>query len=400
MTTISFGSPGWVIGEREFFIKRALGSHVWDNKDRRYMDLTSGWNVVNAGWNNPEILDALRSCAETLPFKPSWCFDIYSTALVETLSGILPGYIPIAGCSGADGIDNALKVVRLVTGRPGVISFAGAYHGSSTGAALATGYEVSHLDSLGLPHRQVSLPFVTTDEGLLAVEQLVRSTEDAGAIVFETVLTNAGCFTLSEEYLNLLRSLADEHDLLLVCDEIGTGFGRTGKVLSHAPALKPDIVVLGKALTNGLYPLSLCMVSKDLVGFLSKESFLSTFAGAPLGCAAAIASINYHTRHDLASKAASNGVAIRKKFEETLSGCELIVGLHGCGLELAVHFDWTRCRDVGLTPCELIRHLKSQDVFATLSTDSQLMIIPPLIAETTDLLSAMDVIIDVIRSYS
>jgi 4-aminobutyrate aminotransferase-like enzyme len=397
--TLSLSQSRSVTGEPGFLIKSALGAHVWDHRGRRYIDLTSGWNVVNAGWNNPEILEAWRKCSDTLPFRPSWCADDYGAMLVEMLSDLCHGYIPIAGCSGADAIDNALKVARLVTGRPGVISFAGTYHGSSTGAALAMGYDVPHLEVLGVAERHVSLPLGGSDDDLSTADLIVRSAECAGAIVVETILTNAGCLAPSEQYFAMLRELADELGLLLVCDEIGTGFGRTGAMLSHGCVLRPDIVVLGKALTNGLYPLSLCMVSKDLVGYLNWESFASTFAGAPLGCAAAVASMAYITRHDLASRAASNGATIRQRLLRNVSSSKLVSAVHGRGLELAVHFDWALCNAVGLTPHELIRCLRERETFATLSADSHLMIMPPLIAEIEDLLSAMDAIGDVVHTF-
>lgn len=128
----SLGQARRVSADPPFFIKRAQGAHVWDCEGHRYLDLTSGWNVVNAGWNNPEIMEAWARCAEILPFKPSWCADEFSKALSDLLSDCWPGYMAIPGCSGAQGIDNALKVARLATGRSGVMSFAGAYHGSST----------------------------------------------------------------------------------------------------------------------------------------------------------------------------------------------------------------------------------------------------------------------------
>jgi 4-aminobutyrate aminotransferase-like enzyme len=192
-------------GKRSFRIAGAAGGEVWDAQGSKYIDLTSGWNVVNAGWNNSEIGAAWRASLDKLTFRPSWCAEASFDALVAEFAGLVPGFVPIASCSGAEAIDNALKIARLVTGKTGVISLSDAYHGSSTGASLATGYDVPHLTGLGLEECRHSILYSPDEKALLETERTVRRAENAGALVFETVLTNAGCYVLTDEYLTLLK---------------------------------------------------------------------------------------------------------------------------------------------------------------------------------------------------
>ncbi|MFZ2029422.1 MAG: aminotransferase class III-fold pyridoxal phosphate-dependent enzyme [Vitreimonas sp.] len=367
---------------------RAEGEHIWDADGRRYLDLTSGWNVVNAGWNNSDIRCSWLGLATRLPFRPSWCTDDASAELQQMFGELLPGYALIPGCSGAEGIDNALKVARLVTGYPGVISFENSYHGSATGAALAAGYDLQHIDMLGLPELTVRLPVKPGVANLKTVEHLVRGAEGAGAIVIETVLTNAGCAQAPAALLQLLRALATELGLLLICDEIGTGVYRTGPLFSfQSCAIRPDIVVCGKAITNGFYPLSLCLVSENLMRGLDRRPFDSTYAGTPSACAAAIATLRHLASHELGARALSVSDEIRAYAKK------LSLKVHGRGFELAIELEE---KDASAKQ-PLVERLLRKGVFAATSPgDTHVMVTPPLMIELAPLRDAIDTIAEVL----
>src|SRR4051794_18244949 len=161
-------------------LKSGQGCQLEDCDGNRYLDLTSGWNVVNAGWENADIRDAWLRDSESLSFRPSWARDSLIERLSERLAELVPGYRLIPSCTGGEAIDNALKVARLITGRGGVICFAGAYHGSGTGASLATGYDVPYLPQIGLDGRSVWMPLPTSDDAVQSAEALIREFEDAG----------------------------------------------------------------------------------------------------------------------------------------------------------------------------------------------------------------------------
>lgn len=372
-------SAGWT-REPPFAIASAAGALVQDGEGRTHIDLTSGWNVVNAGWNDPDIRAAWIATGLDHPFRPAWCEDAQFARLRERLAPIAPGRHVLPSCSGSESIDNALKLARLVTGRAGVICFDGAYHGSGTGAALATGYPVAHLEAFDIERLRVPLPLPDEPDCIARAEAIIRASDDAGAIVYETVLTNMACRPVPPAYRAMLGRVARELGIVLICDEIGTGINRLGSVFpSLAAGDDPDIVVAAKALTNGLYPLSLCLVRERLARQLDVASFASTYGAMPAACAAAVATLDHHAAHDLGTRALAAGEALEAHIAG-LAGIDGVVGLTGTGLERALHLDWRMLGGRGLTPYALLARLRAAGVFATLSPgEDHLMLTPPLV---------------------
>ena len=366
---------------------------------RVYYDLTSGWNVTNAGWNNEAIFTDWIEAARALPFRPSWCTDPNQERFKEQLGSIFPGYIPILSCSGSEAIDNALKVARVTTGRGGVACVGDAYHGSTLGAALAAGYTVDHIDALGLDNRRFALPAPVSDADLATIEALLTREDSIGAVVFETVLTNAGCRVVPDAFLNLLQRLSDEFGFLLVCDEIGTGMNRTGHPWSfQGRPIRPHVITCGKALTNGLYPLSLALVANDLRSFLDEASFASTYGGSPAGCAAALSTLAFHQAADLGSRALELASAVTAIFESNGRKLGGHFDIHGVGLSMAVNIGGGDPEFAHASrPKKIIQSLLERGIFAVLSPDGQqLMITPALTAELEPLMDTLDVVAETI----
>lgn len=368
----------------KFAFDRAAGHQIWDKSGRCYQDLTSGWNVVNAGWGNADITSEWRRCGDDKIFKPSWCEDEYVLRLRSTLKNLAPGYTPIHSCSGSEAIDNALKISRMVTGRGRVATLCSAYHGSGTGAALANGRSEEHLDPLGLANNTDVLSLAELERH----EPLSRSRlSDLAAIVFETVQTNAGCYALGGRHFQALEKYAHSTGALLVCDEIGTGINRVaGPISCFTLGIRPDIVVLGKALTNGIYPLSTCLVRDELLSFVQREAMESTYGGASSGCAAALATLAWHSAHDLSCYVSELQKQLVSLLLPMIKQNGIVAGLHGFGGEYALHLDWNYGLSVGMTPRKLLASLLEAGIFAALSpVDCHLMITPPLVISATEL---------------
>jgi acetylornithine/succinyldiaminopimelate/putrescine aminotransferase len=190
------------------------------------------------------------------------------------------------------------------------------------------------------------------------------------------------------------KLLSDEQDFILICDEIGTGFNRTGTLFSIlSRAIRPDIVVCGKALTNGLYPLSICFVSSEMLTSIYPEAFASTFGGMPAGCAAALATLAYHKKYELGLSCREKGNLLRKRLCDNLSSCSAFKGVYGDGLELAIHLDWSKVPLEALTPATLLTRLLDKGIFAALSpSDSHIMVMPPLTIGSRAMLTAADLV--------
>lgn len=371
--------------------------HVVDGSGKRYFDLTSGWNVTNAGWNNRLLFDDWIRRIDGLQFRPSWCTDPQQTAFSDWLRSNWPRYFPIYACSGGEAIDHAVKLARLVTGKAGLARFSGAYHGSTLGAALAAGYDVAHLESLAVEDRRIVLPIPESDAAIDAALEILATEDEIGAVVFETVLTNAGCRVVPDRFLQHLGSMSREHGFLLICDEVGTGMNRTGAWWSHETRpVCPDVFTCGKALTNGLYPLSITMVAHELRPFFDGESFGSTYGGCPSACAAALATVQFHANAQLGERSLRMGKAAAQQLMSCGRSLDLELQVRGIGLSMAVDI-WEPGRTTVRCPDSLVNTLLQRSVFAVPSPDGeQLMITPALTVDHDDLMQALAIVVKAI----
>jgi len=357
--------------------KRAKGTHVWDAEGKKYLDLTAAFGVAAAGHANPRVIRAgqkqmgtlLHAMGDVHPhaLKGQLARELsritferweeHTTSSIKRLSrerqipltGPSPrrkGRSPQTGktifCnSGSEAVEAALKTARLASGKPGVIAFAGAYHGLGYGALNAT-----HRDHFRAPFRNQLrefghfLPFPTRPAEVDSVAEAIRdvlSRKPIGAILVEPVQVRGGINIPPEGFLPMLRSLCDDHGALLILDEIYTGFGRTGRwfACEHA-AVAPDLICLGKALTGG-FPLSACVGRAQLMDAAWPPSdgeaiHTSTFLGHPVGCAMALAQIKEIETRKLVARSAELGRFLLKLIESEISHSKLQIVARGQGL--------------------------------------------------------------------
>ena len=339
---VTYTSPEWPI-----FWERAEGVNVWDADGNRFLDLTAAFGVASLG--HGATAAEMIAQAATLVHAMG---DVHPTAvkaeLCEHLSGITferwqcgAGKV-ILGNSGSDAVEAALKTSMLHTRKPGVIVFRGGYHGLGFGALAAGGIpffqdpfrpQLTDLASV--------LPYPTTDDALAKLHAdllCAISAREIGAILVEPIQGRGGCVVPAPGFLRALRAFCDTHGILLILDEILTGFHRTGALFAcdHSGVI-PDLICLGKALTGG-FPLSAC-VGRAAIMDAWPESHgealhTSTFLGHPVGCAMAIASIKAHASEGMANR-------VREKSERLLGGlrsieCRGIAGIRGMGLMLGM----------------------------------------------------------------
>jgi 4-aminobutyrate aminotransferase-like enzyme len=344
---------------------RAKGVHVCDAEGKKYLDLTAAFGVAAAGHANPRVVKAGQKQMARLPHAMG---DVHPHALKAELARELSritferwaktnphsalrtpqsGKVVFSN-SGFEAVESALKTAMLATGRHGVIAFTGAYHGLGYGALNAT-----HREFFRKPFqpqlrefaRFVQFPARTAD--LAAVEFQIRNLirrEWIGAILVEPVQARGGINVPPPEFLPLLRKLCDEFGVLLILDEIYTGFGRTGKwfACEHS-GVAPDLICLGKALTGG-FPLSACVGRADLMDAAWPASrgeaiHTSTFLGHPVGCAMALAQIAEIEKLKLPERAAELGgflLAELQSFQSEISNLKFEIHARGLGLMAGV----------------------------------------------------------------
>ncbi|HSI11687.1 MAG TPA: aspartate aminotransferase family protein [Chthoniobacter sp.] len=332
------------------FWQRAEGTNVWDADGNRFLDLTSAFGVSGLGHTHPAVRSALVAQSADLMHAMG---DVHPTALKAELCRQLSAMTferwdagrgkVVLGNSGSDAVEAALKTALLYTGKPGVIAFTGGYHGLGLGA----------LSTVGIPYfrdpfraqlkdfaRLVPYPFGPAgdlDRLRLQIELLISET-DIGCILVEPIQGRGGCVVPPPDFLPMLRWICDEFGVLLVVDEIYTGFNRTGVLFAcEESRVVPDLLCVGKGLTGG-FPLSACVGAAEIMDAWPPSTgealHTSTFLGNPMGCAMALASLAEHSKVETTSLVQVHGRRLKAALEKLKS--PHIWHVRGRGLMLGV----------------------------------------------------------------
>lgn len=270
----------FIIGERE-------GIYLWDLEGKRLINCHCNGGVFNLGHRNPRVIAALQRALAELDIGNHHLISEARALLAERLASLSPGDINrvIFGVSGGEAIDMAIKLARGHTGRAKVISAMGGYHGH-TGLALAAGDEQYRKPFEPLSPGFAQVPFGDLD----ALEAAMA--EDAAAVIYETIPATYGIVIPQEDFFAGVRNLCDRYDAVMIMDEVQTGLGRCGEVWGiDTYDVIPDIIVTGKGLSGGIYPMSATLYRDHVNPFLHENPFIhiSTFGGAEVGCYVALA---------------------------------------------------------------------------------------------------------------
>jgi putrescine aminotransferase len=278
-----------VVGRRE-------GYHLWDVDGREYLDLHINGGVFNLGHCNPELVAVLVESLQTLDIGNHHFPSVERALLAEQLVGLTPGaHYAVFASGGGEAVDLALKSARRATGRRRVVSVTGAYHGH-TGLSLAAGDEraAESFLSEGSPGEFIRVPF----DDLEALERELAA-GDIAAVVLETLPATVGFPIPAPDYLPGVRTLCDAAGSLYIADEVQTGLGRTGSLWAVERAeVVPDVLVCGKGLSGGLYPIAATLLSERAGHWLEEDGWahVSTFGGAEVGCRVGRAVLDVTTR--------------------------------------------------------------------------------------------------------
>lgn len=312
------------------FADRARNAEIWDVDGRRFIDFSSGIGVVNTGHLHPKVKAA---AIEQLDKFSHTCIHVAMyeeyIELAERLNKLVPGDSAkktLLMNSGSEAVENAIKVARKFTGKTGVIAFNGAFHGRTLLTMSLTGKVVPYKAGFGPFAPEVfHAPFpneltgVSIDDSLKGIEQLFKSDIEASrvaAFIVEPVQGEGGFYIAPPEFLQRLRKLADEHGILLIIDEIQSGFGRSGKMFAceHA-GIEPDLITLAKGLAGG-FPISALVGKKEIMDSAPSYSLGGTYGGNPVACAAALAVLDVMEEEKIPEKAAKIGTHMQKRLNE------------------------------------------------------------------------------------
>jgi 4-aminobutyrate aminotransferase/4-aminobutyrate aminotransferase/(S)-3-amino-2-methylpropionate transaminase len=334
------------------YAARADNAEIWDVEGRRYIDFCAGIAVVNTGHCHPRVVQAVQAQAALFTHT---CFQVVGyesyVALAERLCALAPGASPkkaLFMSTGAEAIENAVKIARHATGRPAVIAFEGAFHGRTQLGMALTGKVAPYKEGFGALGADIyHVPYpspvhgISVDDTMHALERLFRYHVQASrvaALVVEPVQGEGGYLPAPEGFLARLRALCDSHGILLVVDEIQTGIGRAGRMFAvEHSGVEPDLITLAKGLGGGT-PISAVVGRAEVVDAVPPGGLGSTYAGNPLACVAALAVLDAMADDDLCARSERIGGTLREGLRALAARHPSMADVRGLGAMTAVEF--------------------------------------------------------------
>ncbi|KGP71950.1 aspartate aminotransferase family protein [Pontibacillus yanchengensis] len=337
-------------------VEKEEGCYYYGTDGKQYLDFSSGIAVTNVGHRHPKVVDAVKKGADELLHGPSGVI-MYESILqyANDLAEVLPGNLDcfFFGNSGTEAVEGAIKLAKHVKERPYVISFTGGFHGRTMGAlGVSTSkskyrkfmqpngltYQLPYADVKGCPEGE--------DVGEYCVKQLEKDVEnlfehqvtpdEVSCMILEPILGEGGYIIPPKEWLQKVREICDEYGILLIFDEVQTGFGRTGEwFASQALGVEPDIMAIAKAMASGL-PLGATVASKELMQQWPLGSHATTFGGNPLACRAAEATLEVLKEENLPQNAKEVGAYATERLHELKEKHESIGDIRSIGLLIGI----------------------------------------------------------------
>lgn len=351
------------------YAQRAHNAELWDAEGRRYIDFASGIAVLNTGHLHARVVAAVQAQLTQLSHS---CFQVTPyegyVALAERLNALAPGPTPkksILFSTGAEAVENALKIARYHTRRSAVIAFSGAFHGRTLATMTLTGKVQPYKAGFGplLPD-VFHVPFpsayhgVTPQHSLAAIEQLFKSDLEptrVAALIIEPVQGEGGFYVAPPEFLRSLRALCDSHGIVLVADEIQSGFARTGRMFAcEYSGIEPDLMTVAKSIAGGL-PLSAVVGKAPIMDAPPPGGLGGTFAGSPLACAGALAVLDVIAEEHLLERSLALGTQLTTRLKALQAKCPAIGEVRGLGSMVAIEL--VRNRRADQPDAELTRAL-------------------------------------------
>lgn len=314
----------------EQFADHATNAELWDADGKRMIDFAGGIGVLNIGHRHPKVVEAVKNqldklmhtCQTVMPYEGY-------VKLAQKLSEVVPvkGHAKVMlANSGAEALENAMKIARAATGKTNVICFDGGYHGRTFYTMAMNGKAAPYQTDFGpMPGTVYRAPYpvpyhgVSEDEALRGLKMAMKADSPANntaAIVIEPVLGEGGFYAAPASFLKEIRRICDENNILMITDEVQSGFGRTGKMfaIEHS-GVEPDIMTMAKSMADGM-PISAIVGTDKVMDSSGPNSLGGTYTGSPTACAAALAVFDVFREEDILGKAQRLGEKLRNRFDQ------------------------------------------------------------------------------------
>ncbi len=342
--------PRGVGHSHQIFIAKGENAEIWDVEGRRYIDFAGGIAVLNTGHRNPAVIEAVKAqldqythtCFQVLAYEPY-------VELAERLNAKAPGDFAkktLFLTTGAEAVENAIKIARAHTGRSGVIAFTGGYHGRTMMTLGLTGKVAPYKIGFGPFPAEIfharfpnALHGVSVQDAIDSVELIFKNDIEASrvaAIILEPVQGEGGFNVAPKELWQRLRALCDQHGILLIADEVQTGAGRTGTwFASEQSGVAPDLITLAKSMAGG-FPISAVIGRAEVMDAPAAGGLGGTYAGSPLACAAALAVLDEFEKHNLLQRSRDVGARITSSLQALAQKHKCIAEVRGLGAMVAM----------------------------------------------------------------
>lgn len=342
--------PRGVGHSHQIFIDKGENAEVWDVEGRRFIDFAGGIAVLNTGHRHPAVIQAVKdqldkythTCFQVLAYEPY-------VELAERINAKAPGNFAkktVFLTTGAEAVENAIKIARAATGRSGVICFGGGYHGRTMMTLAMTGKVAPYKTGFGPFPAEVfhatfpnALHGVTVDESIASIEAIFKNDIEAkrvAAIILEPVQGEGGFQVAPTELLQRLRDLCDANGILLICDEIQTGAGRTGTWFAvEQSGVAPDMITMAKSMAGG-FPISAVVGRAEIMDAAAPGGLGGTYAGSPIACAAALAVLDVFEKENLLQRSRDVGVRLTNGLKAIATKHTRIGDVRGMGAMVAI----------------------------------------------------------------
>ena len=361
-------------------IEKGLGAHVWDVNNKEYIDCMGGYGVALVGHRNERVVSAIKSQIDKIITVHSSLYSKTREEFLETLFKVAPKGLTQAHLnnSGAEAIEAGMKFARKFTGKKGMVSMNGSYHGKSMGALSLTFNPKYRKSFQPLVDKVTFSPFGNIES--------LRDTidDDTAFIILEPIQGESGIHVAPDGFLQDVRKLCDDNGILLIFDEIQAGLGRTGRMwASEHWDTAPDILCIAKGIAGGV-PMGVTMVRPDILDCISKGEHSSTFGGNPLSCAAGTATLQALTQDGLITNADKMGKLFREGLERLKEKHTVIRSIRGKGLMIGIELKF-EVKDILMEGIE-------KNLLLLYSGRNILRLLPPLVISEEDVTKSLEIL--------
>ncbi|MDC6386896.1 ornithine--oxo-acid transaminase [Flagellimonas taeanensis] len=383
-------------------LSKGEGVYVWDVEGKRYYDFLSAYSAVNQGHCHPKIIGALMDQAKTLTLT-SRAFYNDMLGKYEQYATSVFGFDKLLPMNtGAEAVETALKICRrwayqkkgIPEDQAQIVVCENNFHGRTTTIISFSNDPVARTDYGPYTEGFIKIAY----DDLSALEKTLEANPHVAGFLVEPIQGEAGVYVSSEGYLKKAKALCEKYNVLFIADEVQTGIARTGKMLAvDHEGVKPDILILGKALSGGVYPVSAVLANDNVMGVITPGSHGSTFGGNPIAAAVAMAALEVVKEEGLAQNAQELGELFREELNKFIPTCDLVEKVRGKGLLNAIVINDS---EDSSTAWDICMALKENGLLAKPTHGNIIRFAPPLVMNREQLMDCVSIITKTLRDFS